>query len=84
LTGVTRDSYRRRIHPPLAQPTRGRAGELGGELDRFRTALRAAGLREATVHSYMMASSLFVRWLAGEYVPGPGRAARRSRNPERV
>jgi len=47
---------------------------LRGELARFKADLREGGLRESTVHSYLMGSSLFVRWLAGEYVPGPGRA----------
>ncbi|MDQ3648109.1 MAG: hypothetical protein M3433_05925 [Actinomycetota bacterium] len=47
---------------------------LRGKLDAFKGELRAAGLREATIHSYLVGSSRFVRWLAGEYVPGPGRA----------
>ncbi len=58
--------------------------ELRGELDRFRADLCAAGLREATVHSYLMGSSLFVRWLAGDYVPGPGRAERLPQDNEGV
>ncbi len=48
--------------------------ELRAELKRFRYALRTAGLKEATVHHYLMGSTLFVRWLAGDYVPGPGRS----------
>lgn len=55
------------------------AADLVGELDRFKQELRAAGLRESTVHSYLMGSSLFVRWLTGDYLPGPGRAERPSR-----
>jgi transposase len=43
--------------------------ELRGELERFRAALRAAGLRGSTITAYLHGSSLFVRWLAGEYVP---------------
>ena len=58
--------------------------ELRGKLDRFKVELRAAGLKEATVHSYLMGSSLFVRWLAGEYVPGLGRADRPPANKEGV
>lgn len=50
--------------------------ELRTELDRFKMELRAAGLRESTVHAYLLGSSLFVRWLAGEYFPGPPRADR--------
>ena len=45
------------------------ATELRGELERFRAALRAARLRESTITAYLFGSSLFVRWLAGEYVP---------------
>lgn len=47
--------------------------DLRGELERFRAELRARGLRESTIHAYLLGSSLFVRWLAGDYVPGPGR-----------
>lgn len=43
--------------------------DLRAELERFRVELRAAGLRESTVYSYLSGSALFVRWLAGEYVP---------------
>ncbi len=53
--------------------------DLRAELERFEHDLRAGGLRESTVHSYLMGSSLFVRWLAGEYVPGPGRTERKPR-----
>ena len=76
------------VHPELAgdvssppDPTEaalpcGRAGQpdLRGELQRFKAELRAGGLRESTIHSYLMGSSLFVRWLTGDYVPGTGRA----------
>jgi len=51
------------------------ASELQAELAQYKLALRSAGLTEATIHSYLMGSSRFVRWLAGEYAPGPGRAA---------
>ena len=43
--------------------------ELRRQLERFRAALRAGGLRESTINAYLFGSSLFVRWLAGEYVP---------------
>ena len=49
---------------------------LGDELGRFKAELRAGGLRESTIHAYLLGSSLFVRWLAGDYVPGPGRGKR--------
>ena len=46
--------------------------DLSLELDGFRADLRAAGLRESTIHAYLGGSSLFVRWLSGDYVPrGP-------------
>jgi len=57
-------------------PERHDSQALHDELDRFKRDLRAAGLRESTVHSYLMGSRLFVRWLAGDYAPGPGRAQR--------
>ncbi|MCA1697860.1 MAG: hypothetical protein LC790_02720 [Actinobacteria bacterium] len=50
------------------------AGELHGKLDRFRGELHAAGLRKSTVDSYLAGSTLFVRWLAGDYAPGTRRA----------
>lgn len=51
------------------------ASQLQAELARYKHALRAAGLREATIHNYLTGSSRFVRWLAGEYAPGAGRPA---------
>ena len=50
--------------------------DLRSELDRFKAELRAGGLKESTVHAYLLGSSLFVRWLAGDYVPGPGYSGR--------
>ena len=52
------------------------AAELHGALDHFKAELRAGGLRESTIHSYLTGSRLFVRWLAGDYVPGPPRPGR--------
>ncbi|MCA1700164.1 MAG: hypothetical protein LC790_15165 [Actinobacteria bacterium] len=46
---------------------------LRGELDHFKAELREGGLKESTIHSYLTGSSLFVRWLAGDYAPGSGR-----------
>ena len=59
-----------------ASADRLRPDDLQAELERFREELRSAGLRESTVHSYLMGSTLFVRWLAGDYAPGPGRSGR--------
>jgi hypothetical protein len=41
--------------------------ELLSELERFETEARRAGLRENTVRTYVDRSSIFVRWLAGDY-----------------
>jgi hypothetical protein len=49
--------------------------ELLAELRRFEAELRAAGLREHTVGTYVGRSETFVRWLRGEYTPrGPNSA----------
>lgn len=46
--------------------------DLASELRAFEAALRAAGLRENTVQTYVGRSETFVRWLTGEYTPrGP-------------
>jgi hypothetical protein len=44
--------------------------DLRRELARFEAELRAAGLAENSVRTYVGRSEYFVRWLAGEYVPG--------------
>lgn len=44
-------------------------GELELKLDSFKAELRAAGLRESTIHAYLLGALLFVRWLLGDYVP---------------
>ena len=55
--------------------------DLQVELERFKARLRAGGLSGSTIHAYLLGSSLFARWLAGDYVPrarrsaGPGDAA---------
>ena len=41
--------------------------ELREELHRFEGAARAAGLKDASVRTYVDRSSRFVRWLGGEY-----------------
>jgi hypothetical protein len=43
--------------------------QLRAELQRFQAEMRAAGLSESTIHAYLHGSSLFVRWLGGDYVP---------------
>ena len=57
-----------------ALPPRLAESDLHSELDRFKEDLRKAGLRESTIHAYLLGSRLFVRWLAGDYAPGPRRA----------
>lgn len=51
------------------------ASDLQAELGQYKHALREAGLTEATIYNYLVGSSRFVRWLAGEYAPGAGRPA---------
>ena len=47
-------------------------GKLRLELDRFEGELRAKGLEESTIRTYVDRSAIFVRWLAGDYHPvGP-------------
>ena len=58
--------------PPLEH------AEVRDELGRFEAELRTAGLRESTIRAYLLGSSLFARWLAGEYAPGPRRAERQA------
>ena len=41
--------------------------DLMDELERFEREARAAGLREASVRTYVDRSRIFVRWLAGDY-----------------
>ena len=41
--------------------------ELMDELERFEREARAAGLKEASVRTYVDRSRIFVRWLAGDY-----------------
>lgn len=43
--------------------------DLRRELERFRSALRAGGISGSTIHAYLLGSSLFVRWLVGDYLP---------------
>lgn len=48
--------------------------ELYEQLDAFERSLREAGLKEASVRTYVGRSRYFVRWLDGDYVPqGPTR-----------
>jgi hypothetical protein len=43
--------------------------ELKKELTTFEAELRAARLRETSVRTYVDRSSIFLRWLAGDYHP---------------
>lgn len=46
--------------------------ELRDELARFEQDLRAAGLKENSVHTYVDRTDRFLRWLADDYQPrGP-------------
>ena len=48
--------------------------ELMDELDSFEQEARAAGLRDASVRTYVDRSRIFVRWLAGDFqFQGPRR-----------
>ena len=48
--------------------------ELRRELERFERDLRAANLRESTIRTYVDRSSIFLRWLSGDYKPiGPNK-----------
>ena len=44
-----------------------RISELMDQLERFEQEARAAGLKEASVRTYVDRSRIFVRWLAGDY-----------------
>lgn len=46
--------------------------DLRGELARFEAELRAAGLRDTSVRTYIDRTERLLRWLAGDYQPqGP-------------
>lgn len=48
--------------------------ELHRELARFEKEARQAGLRENSVNTYVQRSSIFLRWLSGDYqFQGPQR-----------
>ena len=48
------------------------AEELHDELRRFQLELEEAGLSPSSVQTYVSRSETFLRWLSGDYVPGPG------------
>ena len=46
--------------------------ELWNELGRFEKELRRAKLAESSVRTYVDRTSIFLRWLSGDYMPrGP-------------
>lgn len=46
--------------------------QLRAELDDFERALRRAGLRDSSIHTYVDRTERFLRWLVGDYEPrGP-------------
>jgi hypothetical protein len=56
----------------MAEERRYTLGELSAELRRFEADLKAAGLRSASIETYIGRSKYFLRWLAGDYNPsGP-------------
>jgi hypothetical protein len=54
---------------PVEPATVWTVDELRDELQRFESELRAAGLADASVRTYVGRSETFVRWLAGDYTP---------------
>jgi len=53
--------------------------ELRSELDRYRSALVAAGKVPNTVQTYVDRADRFIRWLAGEYDPAHQSSGARGR-----
>lgn len=50
--------------------------DLQENLKKFERELRAAGLKPNSIHTYVHRTSIFLRWLTGEYQPhGPRQAA---------
>lgn len=45
--------------------------QLREELARYEAELENAGLADATIHTYIERAERFIRWLEGEYRPGP-------------
>jgi hypothetical protein len=56
-------------HAPPGEPSWTLA-ELQAELRRFEADLRAAGLKENSVATYVGRTQYFLSWLVGEYRPG--------------
>lgn len=56
------------------QPSQWTVHDLERELERFEAELRAAGLAESSIRTYVDRSRNFVRWLAGEFNPRGPRA----------
>ena len=74
---LTEPTHGAHVAPPAEPLT---AAELQSELQRFKARLGAGGLSRSTISAYLLGSSLFVRWLAGDYVP----RGRRSLGPTDV
>lgn len=51
--------------------------DLHAELSRFEEELRAAGLAESSIHTYVDRTGRFLRWLVGDYTPSGPKAASR-------
>jgi hypothetical protein len=54
----------------LARERHWTLAELQAELRRFEADLRAAGLKENSVATYVGRTQYFLSWLVGEYTPG--------------
>ncbi len=48
-------------------------GELRAKLGQFEAELRAAGLAENSIRTYVDRSEIFLRWLVGDYMPRQSR-----------
>lgn len=65
-------AYAARVGSANPETPRWTAEELERELRRFEAELRRADLRDSSVATYVGRSSIFIRWLKGDYQPrGP-------------
>jgi hypothetical protein len=70
--GLDRDSSTPRRKVTVLEDQRYSVDELRDELRRFERELRAAGLKETSVTTYIDRTGRFLKWLDGDYQPrGP-------------
>ncbi len=60
---------RRSYGPGMGDVERWTVPDLRDELEQYERELRAAGMAESTVHTYVDRAARFVAWLAGECRP---------------